>query len=46
MHVLEDHEHRLLTRQTFELPDQRFQCPLLFALRAEARQRVAAGSWQ
>ena len=31
MRVLEDHEHRLLAGQTFELPDQRLECPLLCA---------------
>ena len=46
MRVLEDHEHRLLAGQTFELTDQRFQGPLLFALRAEVGQRVAVRSWQ
>jgi len=37
MRVLEDHYHRLPARQTFELMDQRLQCPLLFALWAQVR---------
>src|SRR5437588_9738567 len=40
MRVLEDHHHRLLARQTFELPDQRLQNPFLLALWTEVRQRV------
>jgi len=47
MHVLEDHDHRLAARQTFELMDQRLQRPLLLALWAEVRrQGMALGSWQ
>ena len=46
MRILEDHDHRLLARQTFELADQRLQCPLLLALRAEVRQRMALRSGQ
>ena len=46
MRVLENHDHRLLARQTLELPDQRLQCPLLLALRTEVRQRVALRSRQ
>ena len=46
MRVLEDHDHRLLARQAFELPDQRLQCPFLLALRTEVRQRVAFRSRQ
>ena len=30
MRVLEDHQHRLLARQTFELPDQRLQVSVSF----------------
>jgi hypothetical protein len=41
MRVLKDHDYRLPARQTFELPDQRLQCPLLLALRSEVRQRAA-----
>ena len=37
MRVLEDHQHRLLACQALDLPDQRFQCALLLALRAEVR---------
>jgi hypothetical protein len=41
MRVLENDEHRLPARQTFELADQRLQGLLLLALRTEVRQRVA-----
>ena len=34
MRVLENHDHRLPARQTFELADQRLQCPLLLSLRS------------
>jgi len=46
MGVFEDHDHRLLARQTFELPDQRFECPLLLPLGTEVRQRVMPQSRQ
>ena len=46
MRVLEDHHHRLTLRQTFELPDQRLQCPLFLALWTEVRQRLAVRSRQ
>ena len=46
MRVLEDHHHRLLARQTLELPDQRLQRPFLLPLRTEVRQRVALRSRQ
>ena len=46
MRVLENHQHRLLARQTFELADQRFQCLFLFPLRTEVRQRMALRSRQ
>jgi len=36
--VLEDHQHWLLVRQTFELTQQRLQCSFLLAPRAEVRQ--------
>jgi hypothetical protein len=41
MRVLENHQHRLLARQTFEPAEQRLQCPFFFALRTEVGQRVA-----
>jgi len=40
MRILEDHNHGLSACQTFEMPDQRLQCPFPLALRAEVRQRV------
>ena len=46
MRVLEDHDHRLLARQAFDLPDQRLQCPLLLPLWTEVGQRVARRSRQ
>ena len=48
MQVLEDHQYRLPPRQRLELPQQRRQCPLLLALRAqvERREALAAGKRQ
>ena len=46
MRVLDDDENRPLMRQTLELPEQRFQYPLLFSLRAEVRQWVPLRSRQ
>src|SRR5919204_5728316 len=46
MRVLENHQYRLLASQTVELPDQRLQCSLLFALRTEVGQQVALRSRQ
>jgi hypothetical protein len=48
MQILEDHQYRLLPRQHLELPQQRRQCPLLLALRAEVERReaLAAGKGQ
>ena len=48
MQVLEDHQYRLPPRQRLELPQQRRQCPLLLALRAEVERReaLAAGKRQ
>ena len=48
MQVLEDHQYRLTPRQRLELPQQRRQCPLLLALRAEVERReaLAAGKRQ
>ena len=39
MQVLEDHQYRLSPRQYLELAQQRRQCPLLLALRAEVERR-------
>src|ERR1700730_14103481 len=46
--ILEDHQDRLRSRQPFELPKQRCQAALLFALRAqlEWRETIAAGQRQ
>ena len=41
MQVLEDHQYGLPPRQRLELPQQRRQCPLLLALRAEVERRKA-----
>ena len=48
MQILEDHQDRLPPRQRLELPQQRRQCPLLLALRAqvERREALAAGKRQ
>src|SRR5215469_6079072 len=48
MQVLEDHQYWLPPRQRLELPQQRRQCPLLLALRAEVERRelLAAGNRQ
>jgi len=48
MQVLKSYQDRLLPRQCLELPQQRGQCPLLFALRAqvERREALAAGKRQ
>ncbi len=48
MHILEDHQYRLPPRQRLELAQQRRQCPLLLALRAEVERReaLAAGKRQ
>ena len=48
MQVLENHQHWLSRRQRLELPQQRRQCPLLLALRAEVERRkaLAAGKRQ
>jgi hypothetical protein len=48
MQVLKDHQDRLPPRQRLELPQQRRQCPLLLALRAqvERREALAAGKRQ
>jgi hypothetical protein len=48
MQVLKDHQYRLPPRQRLELPQQRRQCPLLLALRAEVERReaLAAGKRQ
>ena len=37
MGIFEDHDHRAPTCQAFELTDQRFERPVLFALRTEVR---------
>ena len=41
MQVLKEHQYRLPPRQCLELPQQRRQCPLLLALRAELERREA-----
>src|SRR5215469_7164041 len=41
MRVLENHDERLLARHALDVADQRLQGPLLLALRAEVRQRMA-----
>ena len=48
MQVLEDHQYRLPPRPRLELLQQRAQCPLLLALRAEVERReaLAAGKRQ
>ena len=48
MQILKDHQHWLSSGQTFELPQQRGQRALLFALRAqiERRETIAAGHRQ
>ena len=46
MRVPENHQHRLPSGQTFELPDQRLQCLFLLALRGEVGQRMALGRRQ
>ena len=44
--VLEDHQHRLLARQTFERPDQCLQRAFFFALRAQVGNRMPLWGWQ
>src|SRR5215472_5428709 len=46
MRVLQNRDRRLLARQTFELSNQRLQCPFLLTLRTEVRERVALRSRQ
>src|SRR6516162_1856968 len=48
MQIFEDHQYRLPPRQRLELSEQRRQCPLLLALRAEVERReaLAAGKRQ
>jgi hypothetical protein len=41
MQVLKNHQYRLSSRQRLQLPQQRRQCPLLLALRAEVERREA-----